>query len=385
MATLFTYSTILSVMLITGFVSFRLSRLDKRKPYTTSRVAIIGIYIISLASSAIVLSTVNSAPISEAAGTMINIGNSVKGSNALEITRILLAIWIAGCTLALVMTIISIVKIIIMIVGAERTKAGKRNLYITDRPIAPFSFGPITVINRNDYNGHAKIILSHEEGHIRMGHTYDILIAQACLILCWYNPAAWILRNDLKAVHEFQADEYAIRCGNDIITYQMFLIMNAARSTFPSIASNLNKNKLKRRIAMMQSGRSRISPVRTVIAALLLAAGFFILISPRISASLGTLEESMMYADNQNPSKSSGSDEAGNRNTIKIVGVKSVEKKVNSPVAPRIGGNKKEVVYELDGKRISNTDLQKISPDRIKSITVEKSGEENMVKIYLKK
>lgn len=83
-----------------------------------------------------------------------------------------------------------------------------------------------------------------------------MILAQLTLIICWYNPAAWILRKDLKLNHEYQADQYSLDSGCDTKSYQMFLLQRVAGKNFPVLANNLNIKNLKQRIAMINRNRS---------------------------------------------------------------------------------------------------------------------------------
>lgn len=43
-------------------------------------------------------------------------------------------------------------------------------------------------------------------------------------MLQWLNPTAWLMREELKTVHEYQADDAVIKSGANIKEYQMLLI-----------------------------------------------------------------------------------------------------------------------------------------------------------------
>ncbi len=74
----------------------------------------------------------------------------------------------------------------------------------------------------------------------------------------WYNPVAWLMREALKSVHEYQADEAVMTSGADLREYQMLLVKKAVGARFPSLANSLNHSKLKKRITMMHKDRSNV-------------------------------------------------------------------------------------------------------------------------------
>lgn len=99
-------------------------------------------------------------------------------------------------------------------------------------------------------------ILVHEQAHQRLGHSWDLLLVDLLGCLQWFNPAMWLLRVELRAVHEYEADEQVLRCGVDAKDYQMLLIKKAVGGRWYSIANSLNHSNLKNRITMMLRKRS---------------------------------------------------------------------------------------------------------------------------------
>ena len=67
-------------------------------------------------------------------------------------------------------------------------------------------------------------ILTHEMAHIRARHSVDMLICSFCVILQWFNPAVWLLKQELENIHEYEADESVINHGIDAKHYQLLLI-----------------------------------------------------------------------------------------------------------------------------------------------------------------
>ena len=101
-----------------------------------------------------------------------------------------------------------------------------------------------------------RTILVHEQAHQRLGHSWDLLLVDLLGCLQWFNPAMWLLRVELRAVHEYEADEQVLRCGVDAKDYQMLLIKKAVGGRWYSIANSLNHSNLKNRITMMLRKRS---------------------------------------------------------------------------------------------------------------------------------
>ena len=136
---------------------------------------------------------------------------------------------------------------------ADRSKAV---LLVHDRSIAPFSWMHYIVVSQKDLDENAREILIHELAHIRNRHSIDLLVADLCIFVQWFNPAAWLLKRELQDIHEFEADEEVLRQGVDARNYQLLLIKKAVGTRLYSMANSLNHSKLKKRITMMKKEKS---------------------------------------------------------------------------------------------------------------------------------
>ncbi|WP_300795386.1 M56 family metallopeptidase [uncultured Bacteroides sp.] len=129
-------------------------------------------------------------------------------------------------------------------------------LIVTDENISPFSWMNRIVISRTDLEENGREILCHEMAHISNHHSIDLIMADICILLQWFNPASWLIKSELQNVHEFEADETVIRNGIDAKNYQLLLIKKAVGSRLYSIANSFNHSKLKKRITMMMKKKS---------------------------------------------------------------------------------------------------------------------------------
>jgi beta-lactamase regulating signal transducer with metallopeptidase domain len=50
------------------------------------------------------------------------------------------------------------------------------------------------------------------------------VLAELVKVVYWFNPLVYLLNRDLKEIHEFQADQYALNSGIDATKYQMLII-----------------------------------------------------------------------------------------------------------------------------------------------------------------
>ena len=130
-------------------------------------------------------------------------------------------------------------------------------LCVHDGKEKPFSWFHWVVVSEEDLEEGAHEILVHETAHARAGHSWDIMFADAVIIMQWFNPLAWIMKNCLKDIHEFEADEAVINSGVNAKQYQLLIIKKAVGARLYSIANSFNHSLTKKRITMMCKEKSK--------------------------------------------------------------------------------------------------------------------------------
>lgn len=124
-------------------------------------------------------------------------------------------------------------------------------LVVHRRKLAPFSWMRYIVISETDLKESGHHILVHEMAHIHHHHSWDLLLTEACAWLQWFNPAIWLLKQELQNIHEYEADEEVLRQEINAKECQMLLIKKAVGARLYSIANSFNHSSLKKRITMM--------------------------------------------------------------------------------------------------------------------------------------
>lgn len=172
-------------------------------------------------------------------------------------TVILCSLFALGALAVLVHVVFSIIGIRRMIrSGSRQALESGETLIITETDTAPFSWMKYIVISREDYESGYSQILTHEKAHIALRHSWDILFVDMLTALQWFNPAIWMLKADLRALHEFEADDAVLRSGANIKEYQYLLIRKAVSKSGYSVANSFNHSTLKARITMMLNKKS---------------------------------------------------------------------------------------------------------------------------------
>ena len=129
-------------------------------------------------------------------------------------------------------------------------------LHVHDEEISPFSWMRRIVVSRRSLEENGGEVLRHELAHITHRHSWDLLLVDVCTLFQWFNPAVWLLKRELRTLHEYEADEAVIKGGIDTKEYQRLLIKEAVGTRLYSMANNLNQSSLKKRITMMMKRKS---------------------------------------------------------------------------------------------------------------------------------
>ncbi len=170
---------------------------------------------------------------------------------------LLTALYFLGVAVVLAKVVLSMLSVLRIIRQGETVSVGPVcTTVVTDRDIAPFSWMRYIVFSRQDRVSDHRSIVLHEQAHIAMHHSADILVVDLLTAFQWFNPAIWMLRDDLRAIHEFEADDAVLRQGVAVRDYQLLLIRKAAAAAGYTIANNFSHSLLKGRITMMSKSTS---------------------------------------------------------------------------------------------------------------------------------
>ena len=188
-----------------------------------------------------------------------SVSEAVETSRGVEIPwrQIGAVIYLAGVAAVIFVTVRSIVGLhrLMRRGRCERLDDGT-TLVRMDENVAPISWCRNIVISERDLRENGAAILAHERAHVRLHHSLDLLLVDLAGAVQWFNPAMWLLRRDLRAIHEYEADAAVIASGVDARSYQLLLIRKAVGGRWYSIANSFNHSKLKNRITMMLREKS---------------------------------------------------------------------------------------------------------------------------------
>ena len=216
--------------------------------------------------------------------------------------RVLLWIYIAGAAVALVRLVWAYARLTVIIWNGKKIKMEGYTLVVTgNKNFSPFSWRGYVVVEKTSDTTEYPAIMIHEMRHLSSCHDIDLMLAQLYAVLVWYNPVSWLMIDELKTVHEYEADEAVIASGLNLRDYQMLLIKKAVGARFPSLANSLNHSKLQKRITMMYQSKSRTAgKLRSLVLVPALAIGIAVVSIPAVASVIsGASETTLLDSDSK--------------------------------------------------------------------------------------
>ena len=405
MGVFFIYILKSSVCLVLFYLFFRLL-LSKETFHRFNRMALLGVLFFSLLIPCIEVTTRHQVEVQQAVlsieqlllmaeleTTPANVG-AVQETSAISWVQIVLLVYLAGILFLACRNIYSLICLFRLIHSGKHEKLEKGvTLVVHNQEIAPFSWMNYIVISRKDLEENGREILIHEMAHIHHRHSVDLLVADICIFFQWFNPGAWLLKQELQNVHEYEADETVINEGVNAKEYQLLLIKKAVGTRLYSMANSFNHSKLKKRITMMLKEKSnpwaRLKYLYVLPLAAIAVTAFA---RPEISekveeisaVKVNDLAEIVEKKSEENVVKEPIDT---TKNKVVVVGYRtekkdsvltSGKKKVAISVQGISGEGKPLVI--INGKESEREVVNALNPERIESVSV--IGPEKAIKIY---
>ena len=405
MGVFFIYILKSSVCLVLFYLFFRLL-LSKETFHRFNRMALLGVLFFSLLIPCIEVTTRHQVEVQQAVlsieqlllmaeleTTPANVG-AVQETPAISWVQIVLLVYLAGILFLACRNIYSLICLFRLIHSGKHEKLEKGvTLVVHNQEIAPFSWMKYIVISRKDLEENGREILIHEMAHIHHRHSVDLLVADICIFFQWFNPGAWLLKQELQNVHEYEADETVINEGVNAKEYQLLLIKKAVGTRLYSMANSFNHSKLKKRITMMLKEKSnpwaRLKYLYVLPLAAIAVTAFA---RPEISEKMeeisavkvNDLAEIVEKKSEENVVKEPIDT---TKNKVVVVGYRtekkdsvltSGKKKVAISVQGISGEGKPLVI--INGKESEREVVNALNPERIESVSV--IGPEKAIKIY---
>lgn len=182
---------------------------------------------------------------------------TAKESSTYNFTTFFYLLYASVSVLLLIRLVVQLISILNLHLQGRKVMIDQTKVIQLDKEIAPFSFFNKVYINPSMHTAiELKEILAHEHTHVRQLHSFDVVIGELTTIICWINPAAWLLKREIRQNLEFLADNQVIESGFDAKNYQYHLIRLAYQTPEIKLTNNFNVSPLKKRITMMNQKKT---------------------------------------------------------------------------------------------------------------------------------
>ena len=163
---------------------------------------------------------------------------------------------VAVLSLRLVWQLFSIIRLAVI---SRKQEVEGITVHLLKGEGSPFSFFRWVFMYPSTLKGkQLHEVMVHECTHVSGLHSLDTLFSELFSIACWFNPFAWLMKQEVRMNLEYLADESVLSDGNARKSYQYHLLGLAYRQPNEStkIANNFNLLPLKKRIKMMNKRRT---------------------------------------------------------------------------------------------------------------------------------
>jgi len=195
--------------------------------------------------------------------------------------------------------VVSIILLIRLILGIAKIQSIKNKypnetiegikFYQTNLNNAPFSFFRNLFWKQSIQldSSVGQQILKHEMVHIQQKHSWDKLLMQVVKSVFWFNPMFYFINKEINLIHEYLADNKAVKKSDTRAFAQMLLESHFSGSVIPVTSPFLSSN-LKKRLKMLTKNQTKYSYARKLFALPIL---FFMVFAYMVNAKNKEIKE----------------------------------------------------------------------------------------------
>jgi TonB family protein len=223
------------------------------------------------------------------------IGDFKENSSGINPLGIALLVYLSGVAIKLIQFLFRLAQLYRLSSRYGQRKLGRLVLVVTREGTPTFSFlNYIFIAPENCTNEQAfRTIIKHEKVHSDELHTVDLLITELMVMLLWFNPFVYLLRNLIKENHEFLADRLVLSNDHDYPAYSILLMEHASMIKTNMLTHNFSYSLVKRRLLMMKKTKN---PIRFGLALFgVVAASLIVMMAcSRTDGGTGQLGEGLL-------------------------------------------------------------------------------------------
>lgn len=214
--------------------------------------------------------------------TTIDFQHTVSSAISTDAIDIFLILYGIGASVFLLRCLIGMATLLKLYIRSSRFSRWGFKVVVLPRSVSPFTFFNILFIGHDHVDGsEMDVMLQHEQVHRDHYHSIDAMLLEILTIIFWFNPVIWLFRRDIKAEHEYLADEEVLKKGMNLFDYQL-LLFRARTGISIGIGNYLSNNiSLIKRLKMMTQPKSnsrgsylRVSLFLALMSAILFLSAF---------------------------------------------------------------------------------------------------------------
>lgn len=164
---------------------------------------------------------------------------------------------ILGSCIAFLIFVFKLSKLLKLWAKSKKVKSNGYQILSLPNTTVAFSFFSYVFIGNQLTEQQKESILAHELIHVKQKHSIDLLWLEVLKIALWFNPLVYIYKGYLIQVHEYIADQNAIKTVNKKDYYQRLLQQIFDVKSLPFVNPFFKQSLIKKRIIMLQKSKSK--------------------------------------------------------------------------------------------------------------------------------
>ncbi|WP_439881782.1 TonB family protein [Pontibacter sp. MBLB2868] len=186
-------------------------------------------------------------------------------------------------------------------VATHQSSNGDVQVYQLPSHYPTFAFGKAVFLSEQNHlkPSDQEKILAHELAHVQLYHTWDVLYFELLTALLWLNPIVWLLKQELRDVHEYQADAKVLHTYR-AQEYSALLSREVLQQMGLPIGSYFQKPQVLKRLYMLQQNGQKAGWLRPLLLLPLLGCLLFVFSFQQVGAQTQT-EHKLLLSEQEKP------------------------------------------------------------------------------------
>ncbi|MEA4983698.1 MAG: M56 family metallopeptidase, partial [Paludibacter sp.] len=194
---------------------------------------------------------------------------------------------------------------------------------------------------------------------------------------CWFNPASWLLKQEIRQNLEYLADNKVIESGFDTKSYQYHLLQLSYQTPDLNLTNKFNISPLKKRITMMNQQKTSKAGILKYL--LIIPLGLVLIVSSNAETLINSAKKNMQNKTSEtimhNESEQKNANSANNLDELTVVGYAVAQDKPDNQIAPPKATTPTSNVETELQKEISSPPATIQPSDEVVFMVVEKMPE----------